>query len=76
MADVYSKRYLPPWTYNDEGQKKKTTAEVCCLLPCVLLTLDFNAWRASAPTLGLECSSVKLSSANNTSKTLTSQALT
>jgi len=25
--DVYSKRYLPPWTYNDEGKKAKTTAE-------------------------------------------------
>ena len=25
---MYSKRYLPPWTYNDEGRKPKTTAQV------------------------------------------------
>lgn len=34
--DVYSKRYLPPWTYNDEGQKKKTTAEAMEELAAVI----------------------------------------
>jgi len=27
--DVYSKRFLPPWTYNDEGKKPKTQPQVC-----------------------------------------------
>ena len=27
--DVYSKRFLPPWTYNDEGKKPKTQEKVC-----------------------------------------------
>lgn len=26
--DVYSKRFLPPWTYNDEGKKPKTQPQV------------------------------------------------
>ena len=32
--DVYSKRFLPPWTYNDEGKKPKTQPQVCPATSC------------------------------------------
>ena len=37
LSDVYSKRFLPPWTYNpDEGGPKKTTAQAKAELAAVV----------------------------------------
>mmetsp|Transcript_29860 Transcript_29860/g.71026 ORF Transcript_29860/g.71026 Transcript_29860/m.71026 type:complete len:225 (+) Transcript_29860:82-756(+) len=48
--DVYSKRFLPPWTYNDEGKKPKTQPQAMEDLLGVLAATKGATVVSSTPT--------------------------